>query len=179
MGKHHYFGVSRVKIIKEVVQLLLAHSADINSTNKFGRTILHELAMYGTDEEHYNYLVNLGANIHQKDNLGETPLHFAALSGSASDVRFLIDNGADVNAHDNQGNTPLHHVVDANFMLTAINYYLETIEELIRLGADVSAKTNDGQTPLDLTRRYDKVRRDPIANLLTVEFRARHVQVQG
>jgi hypothetical protein len=42
-----------------------------------------------------------------KDQLGTTPLHYAALYGNAESVRILLDRGADPNARNKSEATPL------------------------------------------------------------------------
>ena len=43
------------------------------------------------------------------DPLGLTPLHYAAMRGSAPSAKVLLDYAADVNARDSHGLTPLHY----------------------------------------------------------------------
>ncbi len=73
---------------------------------------------------------------------GETPLHFAAMTGNALVADFLLANGADVNAKDNFGWTPL---------LEAANQgQKDMVLLLIARGADVNAADNNGETALKL-----------------------------
>ncbi|PWW73593.1 hypothetical protein C7212DRAFT_331453, partial [Tuber magnatum] len=45
-------------------------------------------------------------------SLSRTPLHFAAISGHLSVVRFLADwEGVNINAQDAEGYTPLDHAI--------------------------------------------------------------------
>jgi hypothetical protein len=50
------------------------------------------------------YLVEQGADIHSKNNCGNTPLHTA---GSVEIARYLVEQGADIYCKSNDGNTPL------------------------------------------------------------------------
>lgn len=49
-----------------------------------------------------------GADVNATDRLGDTALHWAAMSGHATIVEFLVSNGADVNARNQFRDTPLH-----------------------------------------------------------------------
>ena len=54
------------------------------------------------------YLVEHGADVNAKDNLGRAPLSFAAERGNLELVKYLVDHGADVNAV-YFGGTPLRN----------------------------------------------------------------------
>jgi ankyrin repeat protein len=73
-----------------------------------------------------------------RDRLDSTPLHYAALYGSADAVRIILDAGGDPNARNKSQATPL--------MYSA--YDLAKTRLLVEKGGDVNAKTSDGSTPL-------------------------------
>lgn len=56
-------------------------------------------------------LLDAGADVNAHDEVGSTPLHFAAKGESEEVIRLLIDSGADVNATNNRGETPLNNAV--------------------------------------------------------------------
>jgi ankyrin repeat protein len=88
------------------------------------------------------YLVEEGASVNEKNNSGETPLHFAAQSNSNVDVlKYLVAKGADVNAKNGEGATLLHFAAQCNSNIDVLEY-------LIEKGANVNAKNKDGETPL-------------------------------
>ena len=78
----------------------------------------------------------------EKQQIGNTPLHYAAQSGHKKIAELLIAKGADVNARSWIDGTPLH--------FAARGGQKELAEFLISKGADVNAKLNeaDGATPL-------------------------------
>ena len=87
-------------------------------------------------------LIEAGADLNVKDELGETALIRAAYWVKNSDlqreiIRLLIEAGADVDAKNDGGWTTL---------MTANN--AEAARLLIEAGADVNAKSNSGYTPL-------------------------------
>jgi ankyrin repeat protein len=69
--------------------------------NEYGRT---PLSLSSTDDELLNttkYLVEAGADIETKSNLGRTPLFFAARAGVLETVQYLCSKGANPQAKDN------------------------------------------------------------------------------
>ena len=75
-------------------------------------------------------LLKEGHNPNAFDELGRTPLHYAAQHGHLDVMRLLLDSGADVNAHDESviGDTVLLHV--------ASNCSFEVAKVLIDAGAN-------------------------------------------
>ena len=87
-------------------------------------------------------MINSGADVHAKDNSGDTPLHSAAGLGQAELIPVLVQAGADVNAKADNGWTPLHRA--------SARINTEVISTLLRLGANVNATENIGWTPLHM-----------------------------
>eukprot|EP00798_Chlamydomonas_sp_ICE-L_P021508 gene21508-biopygen30221 len=85
-------------------------------------------------------LLDRGAEVNIKCNVGSTPLHSAAFYGRVECTRALLERGAEVNTQDNNGNAPLH--------FAAWNGYLECMKALLDSGAEVDAQDNNGSTPL-------------------------------
>ena len=77
-------------------------------------------------------LLDRGADVNAKNDLGQTPLYHA----DSEVAELLLDHGADVNAKNDFGQTPLHYADS------------EEAELLLDRGADVNAKDDIGQTPL-------------------------------
>jgi ankyrin repeat protein len=87
--------------------------------------------------------VELGANINEATERGETALHAAASTGADTIVEFLVDKGAQVNAKDMLGRTPWSMAAgfypsfgtaSAN-TLVSIRPHPGTAELLLKLGA--------------------------------------------
>ncbi len=79
-------------------------------------------------------LLEKGADVNARTDMGETALHMA---GSEEVARVLIEHGADVNATDAEyGMTPL------------FNQGVTVARLLIQKGADVNARSRKGVTPL-------------------------------
>ena len=89
---------------------------------------LHFAANRGTFDA-VKTLIELGADVHAKDEIGNTPLHYAAGRGYthpqsigpecmevSSIVALLVFHGADINAKNNEGKTPLGMGVTPQFV---------------------------------------------------------------
>ena len=98
------------------------------------------------------YLVDQGADVNAKDNMGRTPLHDKAAYDADFDMmKCLVENGADVNAKTDKNATPLHFAADNGYH-SSIHF----LGLLIENGADVNVKTSDGRIPLDVAFTEEK-----------------------
>jgi len=109
---------------------------------------IHEAVIEGNIEAVKQHL-DAGVDVNAKDNIGFTPLHYAAQSGRKEIVELLIAKGADVNAK---------------------NGHKEVAELLIAKGADANAKGDDGKTPLDWATHPD----NPNASAETAALLRKH-----
>ena len=88
----------------EVVKQHLAAGADVNTKGGWKEgTPLH----YAANKEIAELLIAKGADVNAKNNLGGTPLLYAAVAGHKEVAELLIAKGADVNAKDKKDYTPL------------------------------------------------------------------------
>jgi len=85
-------------------------------------------------------LVEQGADINSKDELGWTPLYWAVSMGRQEMTEFLISKGALVDIRTKNGRTPLRQAVQAGTV--------KLVKLLISKGAVVKAKDKQGNTPL-------------------------------
>ncbi len=111
---------------KEVAELLITRGANVNATDKHGRTPLHVVfigiprggPIVENPEDRVAVLKLLlakGADVNARDTYaptpdqkgGNTPLHFAVLFGAKGLIDLLLEKGADVNLKNNNGETPL------------------------------------------------------------------------
>ncbi len=136
----------------------------IRKVNKWGSSVLHEVAMEGnTDMAQFLFDKNImqgGENAHaeimnaQWPN-GNTPLHVAISCKHVDMAKFLISKGADIFIENTDGETPLHFAVSYGQQ--------DVVKILIDKGADVDAQNNRGVTPLHLAAFFG---RKEIAELL-------------
>jgi ankyrin repeat protein len=115
-------------------------------------------------------LLNHGANVNAKDNMGLTPVHATILCPDASKntlrsiLKLLVDHGADLNARDTTSNkyTPFHHAVASTIgcelnKIDAQQAVLDRVEILASLGADLRPETNKMLLHLAADRGHDSV----------------------
>ena len=97
---------SKVTIICQMVEILVAAGADINALDDYEDTALCS-AINWSDPNVVKLLIRKDADVNLKGRFGETPLHFAVRSGRQEVVQMLLDTGADPNIKNKDGVTPL------------------------------------------------------------------------
>jgi ankyrin repeat protein len=91
----------------DVIEVLLAHQADVNSRDAQGATPLHDAALSGQLAA-AEFLLDHGAETDARDSEnGATPLHRAASWGRRDVVELLLKHGADRTIRDKSGHTAL------------------------------------------------------------------------
>ena len=117
---------------------------------------------FAATKEIAELLISKGADVNAKDWMGRTPLRLAAGGGHKEVVELLIAKGAEVNTKSDSESTPLH--------IAALKGYKEIVELLLAEGADVNAKIEvgeyKGQTPLDIATLSDNPNKTETSNLL-------------
>ncbi|TLF28514.1 MAG: hypothetical protein FCO83_00120 [Spiroplasma sp. WSS] len=88
-------------------------------------------------------------NINEKDNSGNTPLHYACFHNFLETADLLIKYGANINAKNNSDNTPLHYAIMSNADLKFINL-------LINKGANFIEKDKMGNDSLSFAKDFSK-----------------------
>ena len=97
------------------------------------------------DLDQFSRLVDTGIDLSTNNKLGETPLHWAAMTGTFLAVKALADAGADLNAQDGRtGNTPLHAAVSHDDIVL--------IHYLISRNVRTDLRNNADLTPLELAQ---------------------------
>lgn len=153
---------------KEIVELLVEHGADVNSTNSYGITalMLASNAFSKTQTQIVEYLIEHGADINAVNKIGESALFYATTVETA---KVLIDHGADINIVNEEGISILQsantHSIEIAAMLIEygvepksldIQWWLiwaiqnkrkKVVEIMINNKADINA-VSDGSTPL-------------------------------
>ena len=114
-------------------------------------------------------LIDAGADLHTKDEIGWSPLHNACASGALEVVKMLVEAGAGVRATDDEGRTCLYvaaqrgHTETVRYLVSLpgvdVNHHsnnctalrlavdkeaTDVVQVLIDAGADIDAKDNHG-----------------------------------
>jgi ankyrin repeat protein len=153
--------------VLDTVQWLLNHGANVNTRN-FGLWAPVHTVAYGHPQvlRMLRMLIEHNADIHSRDNRGQSPLHLAAspyygVRANGDIMQVLLDHGVDPNARDNNNSTPLHH---SSWSADGRNNgTVEGTRLLLKQGAIIDAEDNECRTPLQLALEHG---RDDIATCL-------------
>ena len=145
----------------KTAELLISLGCDVNLSNCYGNTPLHEAAHLGYVEL-AALLLQHGADRKVANHKGSTPLHFMCYCELPTDpekaavmsqksialVKMLVEAGAEVNALDSQGISPL--------LACCVSGRMDIITVLIALGADPKLTDNKGRTAYDIGTFYNQ-----------------------
>ena len=160
----------------KAVEFLLQRGADPLIKDFYCELPLHKAVFHS---EVLRFLLKKGIykkeHLNEKEEYGNTPLHFACEEGIVESVKLLIDFGANVNVENDQGLTPLDkacargdveivkmlvkagakvNVPDHNGRILLHDAcrrgLLEIVKILVEAGADVNKQDIEGNTPLHL-----------------------------
>jgi len=188
-GKTGFLPVNRFISIGDIdcTRKFLAHGAKLNTRDVNGYTAMHWVAKgaYVSKEELlaaklylgsavqpliplgparykelFDLLVESGSNPNARNNLGETPLHLAAIANNLVVAKALIAFGADISARDRNEETALFFAVRKGST--------DIVRLLVSSKTDANVRGKNGYTPLIVAIRWgeDKAEIGRIAQYL-------------
>jgi len=140
----------------EMVKELLDAGASIDKGTTDDNTTSLCLACQEGKLDTIKLLIERGANVNHKTDLGSTPLHSAAACIAPSRVEvleYMLSKGALPDVQDTKGNTPSH--------FAAFRGNGDFIPILLEAGADAAVKNEEGKTA---TEEFEKVREQAAAD---------------
>lgn len=114
---------------------------DINQPNAYHETAVMYPAL-ANDIERVKLLVKHGARL---NNLGWSPIHYAAIKGNDEIVKYLLDHGAWPNSPAPDGSNPL--------MMSVSVGNLNAVKALMDAGADPNAVNFDGVSAMEIAKK--------------------------
>ena len=137
----------------DVVELLLAHGADVNARlrSSYFPTGASDLGNW-----EFSCAWQGQMSLYLK---GRTPLHLALCRLHTPIAELLLAHGADVNAQDSLGYTPLH--------IASLFPGPETATLLLERGAHMDSQDENGKTPFQIAVEHGNLK---TAEVLAVEF---------
>lgn len=130
-----------------MMELFLAHGADVNRANALGETALLHAAWKGHLEA-VRWLLAHGAQANRPGKQW-TALHYAAFAGHAAVVRVLLEQGANVDALSPNGSTPL--------MMTAREGHAGVATQLLAAGARRDIVNDNGENAVHWAMRNNNL----------------------
>ena len=114
-----------------LARYFISQGVDVNARN-----LDYETALFGSEYETAQVLLDAGAAVNCQDVDGNTALFDLERSNSVEVLELLIERGGDVNMIRYDGRAPIHFAS------------LELVETLVENGADINARDDAGLTPL-------------------------------
>jgi len=127
------------------VKFLMDRGAQTNLSAPGGNSILHLALKGGCDLPTIQAIKRAAIDINQKNDAGQTPLHFASCRDNVEVVKWLISNGANVKAQCTEGNSPAH--MAANFGCANV------LKLLISSSCDPNKANNNQARPIDFATK--------------------------
>ena len=129
----------------------------MEKVDKEGDTPILKASRNCDADKEITFLIENGANINDKDQIGQTPLIVATQHGCKKIVELLIGAGADIHERNDFGHSAIITAAQEN--------QLEIAQFLIESGADVNARDAEGETPYTYALQIHRGKRTPLSDL--------------
>ncbi|XP_060574718.1 uncharacterized protein LOC132732332 [Ruditapes philippinarum] len=97
--------------VNKIADLLIDAKTDIKLKAKHGITALHQAAMMPGNIQLIEKLIEVGADVNEQNDEGETALHLACTSNEIRTIQVLTDAATDINIESKLGDSALHYAV--------------------------------------------------------------------
>lgn len=165
----------------DLVEILLAHNAEVNYQSMGGKSAFM-VAAYGGNVEMMDLLHKNKVDLEARDKTGSTALHWAVDGKSFEAVRWMMSKVKQLDAKDyTSGWTPLmrlaatsgdenigriliHHGSNVNsidcdgksvLMMASLNGHNGLVKMLVKKGANILKRSEHGKTALDFAKSFD------------------------
>jgi ankyrin repeat protein len=135
------------KGLVEVIDLLIQHGANPRLVDPQDFSCVHSVTHSSNHWALLYILCQPDIAVDERDNIGLTPLHWAAQQGDKVSMQVLLKFGANPNAVDRNGLTALHWA--------AAGGNRNCISQLLEAGADVRAVNKDHRKAQEMADRYN------------------------
>jgi ankyrin repeat protein len=123
----------------EITLWYIQQAGDINATDRFRQTALHNRASSRAENVNIKILIELGADINHNLPLNGTPLHFACDRCCINHIKTLLQAGADYNIKNKSGDTALEFALSRCSNIDIINM-LEVSKIMLSAGVVINEK---------------------------------------
>eukprot|EP00055_Hartaetosiga_balthica_P014138 m.76029 g.76029 ORF g.76029 m.76029 type:complete len:1365 (-) comp8503_c0_seq1:272-4366(-) len=137
----------------ESLDLLLSLGLNASLFDQDGRTLVHMAAVFPDPiciDTVLRHIPNSSPILVQKDAVGMTPMHMAAMGNNAHALHAMLSAGIPFDVRDNHGRTPYHHLSKATDD-SSLQLFLHVAPELL------NEPDNDGSTLLHAAVAEDNI----------------------
>ncbi|VUC26129.1 unnamed protein product [Clonostachys rosea] len=138
------------KVSSDLVEVFLAHGADINDVNLGQETLLHLACSDPSRASLVKMLIERGADISLTDSHGQTPLFLAVRCSSLKAMEVLLEHGADPNCLPNSGLSMIQMAIGRRSV--------DQTDLLLRFGADLGKFNEQGRSAMHYCALFGHLR---------------------
>jgi ankyrin repeat protein len=143
--------------IDEVMYLFSINNKVIHEKDREGDTAILKASRNCNSHNVITFLIDSGANVNDKDQIGQTPLIAATQHGCKKLVELLIGAGADIHEKNEFGQSAIITAAQEN--------QLEIAKFLIESGANVNIPDAEGQTPYTYALEIHRGKKSDLSDL--------------